>query len=923
VSKTTSELIAPAAPPEVRLEKRAKIWKRLLTWAVVVVACLWLADTGISLLIRHTTLKQRLTARLEAAFGRPVEVGNYYFSLWTGPELDAYPVRVGEDPRFGYEYFLRADSITVRVSFWNLLRGHLELGTVSLSHPSLNLVRNADGDWNLAEWLPRPENAGGASAGADPAGRDAHVLPRFRRIEVEEGRINFKRGDEKLPFAFVDVNGTAETEGTGRWRLDFVAAPERAAVVVQDPGLLHLVGHLGGTSSRLRPALLQIDWSEASIPDVLRLAAGSDYGVRGTMGARVIAQTQGESWTLTGHALFSELHRWDLPLRADNPSVTVIAGGQLDPSGSRVELTNAKIEMAHSSVSATGALDWTRPGAAFADLFLPQPAAAPSNAPRAAQKKSKAAADAGAELRIVSNGISMADLLDWARAFHPGIANDLAMAGYAKLDATVAGWPPRLLDASFDLDRGGMIGTGMPSVRVASVAIRYDARKGITFAPATVTIGAPANSFRVKGSAKPGGETFALHVAGGVANVRGVIETAGKLGWNAARGWTIAGPAHCDLRWGESRLAGEGSLSGSVQWGTRTEGVSLGAPFLNRHIEAVHARVDMQPGVTQIALTAARAFGTRWSGTLEHELSDGWKFSIEGNSLSADELDRWLDPRWRENFLDRMLPFLNSAPVAGPDLDSMRASGKISLGEFALEPVTVHRLQGDLMIDGRRIELTNASGQLARGQVAGSLQANFSATPRYETSVNFTGIDLQALSADFLSLAGGFTGTASAEIRFTMHGVSRSDLLNSLECRGTAAAKELSVANIGLGGAAGGAGLTTIDDPGATLFPEASASFSCAKGKFELRDLALSGAGARWNGAGSVDFARNLDLRLRSVSPNGPSNPAESRSAKLASRDQEQLRRSAQGTEYRVTGTLAAPRILRVALTPRAGADHP
>lgn len=915
MSKLIPEWIAPATHQETAPPKRTPAWQTLLKWALVVVACLWLADAGISLLIRHTSLRNRLTARLEAAFGRPVEVGNYHFSLWTGPELQAYPVQVSEDPRFGNEYFLRADSMTLRVRLSSLLLGHLELGTISLSHPSLNLVRNADGDWNLAEWLPRPEDDGRPDGNLRTGVAAKARAPRFHDIEVNGGRIDFKRGDDKLPFAFVDVNGAVEMEGPGRWRLDLVAAPERAAVIVQDPGVLHLVGHLGGTSSRLRPALLQIDWSEASIPDVLRLVDGGDYGLRGTMGVSVTAETHGDAWTLAGHALLSQLHRWDLPLRADNPSLTMVAGGQLDPTGSRFELTNGKIEMAHSSARVAGALDWTHPGPAFADLFVPQPAA-PRVRPQRRTKVNPA--NAAAELHITSRDVSMADLLDWARAFHPGIANEVAVGGVATLHANLGGWPPRLLDAGFDLDRGSMIGAGMPSVRLASVALRYDSSKGISLAPATVMIGRPTNSFRVEGSANPAAGTFSLRVRGGATDVRGVIESAGNLGWNLARGWTIAGPAQCDLRWGRQGLAGQTALSGSVQWGTTAEGVSLGAPFLNRRVEQIHARADLQPGTTHIALTSARAFGTRWSGTLEHQLSDGWKFTVAGNSLSAVELDRWFDPRWRESFLDRMLPFLNSAAPASAALDSVRASGKISLDELVLAPVAVHRFQGVLAINGRRVELTDASGQFDRGEVAGSLKANFAATPRYEVTADFSGVDLQALSADFPSLAGGFRGTAAAKIRFSMRGAGRSDLISSLECGGTAAAKGLSVANLALPTAADSAAASQLDDPGPTLFPDASAAFTCANGKIELRDLALTGADVSWNGTGSVDFARNLDLRVRSA--NGSA--AESRPLKTAADEQTEPDSDPPDAEYRITGTLANPHVLRLPAVDRARAEN-
>src|SRR5262249_34682353 len=156
----------------------------------------------------------------------------------------------GDDPRFGREYFLRAESITLSLRWRGLLRGRFEFGGISLSRPSLNLVRNPDGDWNLAEWLPRFSSGPDKPLGPAPRAAVSPLL-RFGRINVDSGRINFKRGDEKLPFALTGVTGYVEPEAEGRWRLDLAAAPIRAAVILQQAGTLHLSGHVGGTSSRL------------------------------------------------------------------------------------------------------------------------------------------------------------------------------------------------------------------------------------------------------------------------------------------------------------------------------------------------------------------------------------------------------------------------------------------------------------------------------------------------------------------------------------------------------------------------------------------------------------------------------------------------------------------------------------------------
>ncbi len=272
MSQTLSEPVLHAPPPNPAPPRR-RHWTRWLKWIFLLVVFLWLADSAVSLLIRRTRLQRRLTARLESVFGRSVEVGRYDFSIWGGPTLEAQSVTFGEDPRFGHEYFLRADSLTVRLRWQSFFRGHMELGAISLESPSLNLVRNAEGDWNVAEWLPK--NPAATTPGAPPTSSAPAV--RFGRIDVDSGRINFKRGDEKLPFALVEVNGYIEPDRSGRWTMNLEAVPMRAAVLLQQAGTIRVSGHLGGTSSRLRPAVLDLAWSDASLSDVLHLARGYDF----------------------------------------------------------------------------------------------------------------------------------------------------------------------------------------------------------------------------------------------------------------------------------------------------------------------------------------------------------------------------------------------------------------------------------------------------------------------------------------------------------------------------------------------------------------------------------------------------------------------------------------------------------------------
>src|SRR2546430_1456526 len=259
--------------------------------SLVIVVLIIVLQAGVSLLARTHRVHTYLVTHLERAFGRPVEVASFDVRILPSPQLDAHRVTVGEDPAFGHEYFLRAEHLSAGLRWMGLLGGHFEFGTMSLNQPSLILVRNSEGRWNLERWLP-PAKAKPAQSGR-VYGPPSPVAPvnRLEKIEFDEGRINFKTGDDKLPFAFTAVSGSVEQVSPGRWQLQLEAQPWRSGVLLQSVGSIRVLGDLAGTSTRLQPAEITLHWSEASMADVFRLFRGQDYGLRGVFALDATAKS--------------------------------------------------------------------------------------------------------------------------------------------------------------------------------------------------------------------------------------------------------------------------------------------------------------------------------------------------------------------------------------------------------------------------------------------------------------------------------------------------------------------------------------------------------------------------------------------------------------------------------------------------------
>jgi hypothetical protein len=838
----------------------AAVWLR---WIFILLVLFMSINLAGSWLVQHTRIRRDLNSRLAAAFGRPVEVGRYSLSLWDGPALIAEPVTVAEDPRFGHEYFLRADALTIRLRWLSLFRGPLELGTLSLSRPSLNLVRAADGRWNIEEWLPAPSSGIESLATGASAPRAA---PRIKGIAVDSGRVNFKRGDEKLPFAFVDLTGSVEQDVPGHWQVNLDASPARAAVVLQQAGTLHVDGQLGGTSSRLRPANLHIRWQDAALADAFRLSSGTDHGIRGAFNIALDAQAQGASWNLQGRVELRRVHRWDLSMRADNPAVNVLIRADWLPEASTLNLSDFAIEAPRSNARGSGVVTW-------ADT-----AGAP-----------------GRGLKVTSNGVDCSDVLSWVRAFHPAVSEAITAHGSIRFDVALAGWPLRLAGGTAWTDGATLEGGGLRApLKVARGSMKFDPRSARVL-PATIEIGSDGGALRLEGAIPMDATGDSIwKLSGKVANVEDLASVGTVFGWNSEGGWKIEGPASFDVGWQSREKLPRKPTVGRVE----LQGLILHAPYLNQPISQMHGRISFTRDASELQIDSAQAFGGVWKGAVDLDPVAGVRhFALSVDRLNAEDLDRWLNPRWRQGFLSNILPFLNSSTSGQPNPDNLDANGHIVIDQFAFLRFVVHRFKGDLAIRGRRLELDDADADFYGAHVSGKLIADLRKAPIYSVKTHFSGLNLSSLTASSPSLPKFFGGQAVGDLSLTLGGAGRDALLASLECEGSTDIQDPSFDGFNLIES-----LRSAEEiPGTTSFSRAVGAFKCRNNKIQILQLRLLSPDAELNLSGTVDSVHNLDLRVRQIS--GVSGGGE-------------LGSTTRPTGSEIEGTLAAPRFPSPGTTP-------
>ncbi len=853
---------------------------------------------GVSLLVRTNRMRGYLVTHLEHAFGRPVQAGRFSVQVLPLPELDVDEVSIGEDPAFGNEYFLRAEHMTARLRWLGLLRGHFEFGTMSFTRPSLILVRNTEGHWNLERWLPpaRPAAAQGASPAA-PQSR-AESTYHLQKIDFDDGRINFKLGEEKRPFAFTSVSGSVEQVSSGRWQLRLEAQPWRSGVPLQSTGTLQVVGDVAGTSARLQPAQIRLHWDKVSLADLFRLVTGNDSGVRGQFAldgnASVGMETPSanaatSTWRFVLQARATQIHRWDLTERDDNPRVNVNVKGLWDLAAGVARAEELHVELARSRLLGSAVLETSGSGNWHG--------------------------------QFQSIAVHGEDLLAWYRAFQPDVAEDVALSDSITGSVTASGWPLRWEDGAIVSSAGLLRLPGQTTARLDPFHTtvrdgKFDVEgfrlrlPGEVLTPKTNektektaaksrTIVPPENVIEAALTQDAVAHQGALRLNVHLAETTPVFRLSAAFGHPLSKGWEYKGGASGPLVWNWGSSWKEAHRSGSLEL-TKAK---LQVAGLNEPLGVEDARLEWKGGLRSAALGKVNAFGAAWSGTIS-EAADGlggeeraWHFQLHADHLDATELDRWIGPRSRPNWLQRLLPSLlgnSNTAHASELLRRVSAEGELTVDTLTIEKIKLTKAHAELAIHDLHLDVQDAEGQWAGGTVRGGMQALFSPLPKYELSAEIENVDM----AQFPwppRWAERWSGFASGKIHLSTAGVGREELLKELAGGGEATLSKLEFRgwDVELSAESGGPS-------------KGSSHWTSGEGKFQLSEQTVRLGGFRLDGphqrtqlAGTISFGMDGNLTF---SP---------RPRVVAG-----MHASSQARELRVSGQLENP---EVAVLPAGG----
>lgn len=222
----------------------------------------------------------RITRLISASLGRPVRLSSVELRLLPRPGFVLTNLTVDEDPAYGAEPVLHANTVTASIRLVSLWRG-LQISRISVDEASLNLVRTPGGRWNVESLF----RSAASPANAANQIRDQRKVP-LPYLEATNSRINIKDGAEKLPYSLVNADLSFWQDDPGHWRIRLRGQPARTDLSIDpaDTGIVRLEADLHRAPElRQVPMHVDMEWSEAQLGQLTRLVAGSDAGWRGDL----------------------------------------------------------------------------------------------------------------------------------------------------------------------------------------------------------------------------------------------------------------------------------------------------------------------------------------------------------------------------------------------------------------------------------------------------------------------------------------------------------------------------------------------------------------------------------------------------------------------------------------------------------------
>ena len=679
-------------------------------------------------------LRSRIAGSIGRALDRRVTLDNVRLHFLPRPSFDLEGLVIYDDPAFSAEPMIRAQEVSAAIRFRSLLRGRLEIATLSATEPSINLVRNDEGRWNLAILLER-----NAQIPAAPTEKPASERrPAFPYLEASSARINFKLGQTKKSYALMDADVALWQDSDNSWGARIKAAPVRTDFNLTDTGLLQInATWQRAPSLRSTPMQLAVQWQKGQLGQITKLLSGKDRGWRG--GVSFTANLSGtlEALQIESQTAIDGFHRYDI-VGSENVRLATVCSGRYNA----ITITLADL-LCESPISGgtfrlrgTFAMVEEQPTYDLTLAVEEVPLTSVVRLLRQAKKQIPGDLTASgllnAEFRTTRNvptvpedGLLQHLSQTWSGN---GSATNVRLSSNAGKDEFGFGTIPIVLVGA---ESQGFAQRGRPGHprRQEEEADQEPAAPHLRMGPITLAMNgsSPVNA---GGWMSTAGYRFFLR---GDVELKDLFRLENVLGLPVARP-AAEGSAKLDVN-----VSGPWQgFAAAVSAGTaQLRNVRAEMHGLNTPIEIGSAAMILTPDAVWMQKIAARTGSTHWSGGVtapRHCAAPSvvpgaapncvFQFDLTADELSTGDLAEWFTPHPAKRLWYRIL---NSNSNSSSDdaqssspLLAIQVHGNLHIGRFGLKKVLATQVATQVEVDRGKITLTALRGELLGGTHQGN-----------------------------------------------------------------------------------------------------------------------------------------------------------------------------------------------------------
>lgn len=719
-------------------------------------------------------LRGTVTQAIAQGVDRHVEISSIHLRLFPRPGFELDNLVIQDDPQFGPEPLLRAPDVTAWLRVGALLRGRIEIATLSLSDASLNLTRNSKGKWNLEDLV---ERASRSTLAPTPNGRTpAHAT--FPYIEATRARVNFKIGAEKTHFALTNAELALWQDSPDTWGARIKAAPIRTDANLTDTGVIDLNGTWRRSAgARQTPLQLSFQWKQAQIGQLSRLLYGVDKDWRGGVLISGSATGTPEKLRVALDASVEDFrHRGVIGVRDLHLAARCAAELNLP--------ARAMASLDCLSPAGAGFLEFKGSGSGTKSGYVPFSDydfwLVASKVPTDNVFQLARHATAGFQSDLTATGelegsleINRDSTTQKLRLKGNGTAHDLQLASVSSGSVVAVGTLPLTLTSAEKPDRASANLRSQKTRIRATGPIPIDQAR-LVLGPIDVSMG---ERLPLQVQANFSFETYAASVSGD-SRIERLLQNAHALAIPTPV-VSADGDASVDLTVGGTWANARPLVLGTAQ----LRSVRAKVTGLNSPMDIQSARLIIAQDSTRVQNLLANTAGTSLRGSLliprpcPTAADCVVQFNLHAPTLSAAALNQLLNPAFAKTPWYRILAANSSLP---PYLLRARATGKLSIDELQLGNATVSDLAADLKLNTGKISLSSIQASALGGSTTGSWTADFSGkVPSFSGEGKLQGVALAKVAQ--LTHESWIDGTGTASYKFSASGRNWQELLGSAD----------------------------------------------------------------------------------------------------------------------------------------------